>query len=192
MNEEDDMSEAAENKYGTTPYSPTSRLNLGDEPRASKLTKTMIWPLLALNVLTSVLGLIHLQAVDLETYYAEVLPPEQTQEMSPDMLQSMHTWTIISFVGFAALSVILFLIVALGLRANKTWARFIGLIFAILFILSEGLSLMFTVDYGQLGPLEIFSAVLGWVAVLVTIWWVVQAMNKETAQWFGMHRRLDR
>lgn len=185
------MSEASENKYGTTPYSPTQQANLGEEPRSSKLTKSLIWPLLALNVIISVLGIIHLQTVDTQEYYNQVLPPEQTQGMTPEMMDTMHTWTILSFIGFGALSVILFLIVGLGLRANKTWARFIGLIFAILFLLSEGLSLLFTVDYGQLQTLELFSAVLSWVAVLVTIWWIVQAMSKPTAQWFGIHRRLQ-
>lgn len=185
------MSEASENKYGTTPYSPTARPDLGEEPRSSKLTKSLIWPLLLLNVLTSVLGIIHLQTVDTVQYYEQNLPPEQAQGLTPDMLDTMHTWTIISFIAFAALAVILFLIVGLGLRANKTWARFMGLILAILFILSEGLSLLFTVDYGQLAPIELVSAILGWVAVLLTIWWIVQAMNKQTAQWFGIHRRLQ-
>lgn len=191
MSEEDEMSEASENKYGTTPYAATERPALGDEPRPSKLTKSLIWPLLALNVMISVLGIIQLQTVDTEEYYNRVLPPDQVQGLTPEMMDSMHTWTIISFIGFGALSVILFLIVGLGLRATKTWARFIGLVLAILYILSEGLSLLFTVDYGQLQTLELLSAVLSWVAVLLTIWWIVQAMNKQTAQWFGIHRRLQ-
>ncbi|MDN5731475.1 MAG: hypothetical protein L0K07_09565 [Yaniella sp.] len=191
MNEEDEMPEASENKYGTTPYSATQRSNLGEEPRSSKLTKSLIWPLLALNVIITVLGLIHLQTVDTTEYYNEVLPPDQAQGLTPEMVDTMHTWTIISFIGFGALSVILFLIVGLGLRATKTWARFMGIVFAVLFILSEGLSLLFTVNYGELQTLELFNAVLSWVAVLLTIWWIVQAMNKQTAQWFGFHRRLQ-
>ncbi len=185
------MSEASESKYGTTPYSATERPAIGDEPRPSKLTKSLIWPLLALNVMISVLGIIQLQTVDTEEYYNQVLPPDQVQGLTPDMMDSMHTWTMISFLGFGVLSVILFLIVGLGLRATKTWARFMGLVLAILYILSEGLSLLFTVDYGQLGTFELLSAALSWVAVLLAIWWIVQAMNKRTAQWFGIHRRLQ-
>ena len=185
------MSEASENKYGTTPYSTIDRSDIGEEPRSSKLTKTLIWPLLGLNVLTTVLGFIHLQTVDTVEYYNQALPPEQMQGMTPEMLESMHTWTSMSFIGVGALSVILFVIVGLGLRATKTWARFLGLVFAILFILSEGLSLLFTVNYGELATIELLAAVLSWVAVLLTIWWIVQAMNKQTARWFGMHRRLQ-
>lgn len=185
------MSEVPGNKYGTTPYSPNTMPSLGEEPRSSRLTKSLIWPLLVLNVLTTVLGTIYLVTVDKQEYYAQSLPPEQFEQMTPEMLEAAHPWTIGSVVGLGALIVILFLIVGLGLRANKTWARFIGLVCAFLFLLSEGISLVFTVNYGDLHTIELISAILSWVTVLLTIWWIVQALNKNTAQWFAMHRRLQ-
>lgn len=184
------MSDAPDNKYGTTPYSPETTSAHGNEPRSSKLTKSLVWPLLVLNVITSVLGIIHLRGVDQEQYYSQALPPEQAQDLTPETLEAMHLWTTVSFIGFAALAVILFLIVGLGLRATKTWARFMGLVLAILFIVSEGFSLLFSVDYGQLATIELVNAIISWVAILVTVWWIVQAMTKSTAQWFAMHRRL--
>lgn len=185
------MSEASGNKYGTTPYSPHGKSSLGEEPRSSRLTKSLIWPLLVLNVITTVLGTIYLATVDKQEYYSQTLPPEQFEQMSPEMLEAAHPWTIASVVGFGALVVILFLIVGLGLRANKTWARFIGLVCAFLFLLSEGISLVFTVNYGELHTIELISAVLGWVTILLSIWWIVQALSKSTAQWFAIHRRLQ-
>lgn len=191
LSEEDVMSEASENKYGTQPYSATAMPDVGDEPRSSKLTKSLIWPLLLLNVIISVLGTIYVATVDVEEYYAQSIPPEQLEQMTPEMLEAAHPWTIGSVVGFGVLTIILFLIVGLGLRANKTWGRFLGLIFAFIFVVFQGVSLLFMTDYSQLATLELISTVVTWLTILVTIWWIVQAMSKQTGRWFAIHRRLQ-
>ncbi len=185
------MSEAANNRYGTNPYSPAQMPDLGDEPRSSKLTKTLIWPLLILSTLTTILSVVEMLTVDPEEYYSQVLPPEQLQDATPAMLDTMHTWSLISFIGFGLLMIILFVIVGIGLRATRPWARFTGLVFAFLFVLSEGLSLVFSVNYGQLEPLELVAAILTWLSVLLTIYWIIQAMSKPTSRWFSIHRRLQ-
>jgi len=185
------LSEAPNNKYGTTPYSPTEISDLGDEPRSSKLTRTLIWPLLVLSALTSILSVVEMFTVAPEEYYSQILPPEQLQDATPAMLDTMHTWSLISYIGFGLLMVILFVIVGLGLRATRPWARFTGLVFAFLFVISEGLSLVFSVNYGQLEPLELVAAILTWLSVLLTIYWIIQAMSKPTSRWFSIHRRLQ-
>lgn len=183
--------EIPHNKYGTTPYSPTNTQSLGEEPRPARLTKMLIWPLLALHVLTSILGLMSLQSEGAAAYFEQSLPPDELAQLDPDMLDTMYSASIAFFIGFAVLNVILFVVVGLGLRANKNWARFVGLVLGILFLVSAAYTLVFATPYGDLAGLDLFNTIISWVIVLVTIWWIIQALDKRTAQWFSMHRRLQ-
>lgn len=191
MNEDNSMSETPENKYGTTPYSAMKLPDLGDEPRASKMTKMLVWPLMALHLISTVLLEIQMLQVDPETYYGQMLPPEQAEQLTPEALDTLATWSTVTNVATATITLVLFVIVGLGLRANRTWARFLGLVLAFLFLLISGYSLLLATDYGNLATIELFIAVLGWVTVLLTIWWIVQAMSRETTQWFAIHTRLQ-
>src|SRR5699024_9729676 len=130
--------------------------------------------------------------VDPEEYYSQLLPPEQLQVATPAMLDAMHTWSLISLICFGLLMIILFILVGMGRRAIRPWARFTGLVFGFLFVFSEGLGSVFSVKYGQVEPLELVAAILRWLSVLLTIYWIIQAMSKSTSWWFGLHRRLQR
>ena len=179
------------NKYGTTPYSPTNAQNIGEEPHAVRLTKTLIWPLLALHVFSSIIGLVSIQSEGAAAYFEQNLPPGEIAQVTPDMLETMYTASLAFFIGFAVLNVILFFVVGLGLRANKNWARFVGLVLAILFLISAAYTLLFATPYGDLPGWELLNTIVSWVIVLVTVWWIIQALNKRTSQWFAMHRQLQ-
>src|SRR5699024_12469666 len=113
------MSEASNNKYGTAPYSPTQMPDFGDEPRSATLTKTLIWPLLILSALTSILIVVEMLTVDPEDYYSQLLPPEQLQDATPAMLDTMHAWSLISFIRFWILLIFLFLLVGIAVCATR-------------------------------------------------------------------------
>src|SRR5699024_12261243 len=96
------------------------------------------------------------------------------------------------FILFGFLMTSLFVMVGVGLRATRLWLCFRCLVFAFLFVFSVGLSLVFSVNYGQLEPLELVAAILTWLSVLLPIYWIIQAMSKSTSWWFVLHRRLQR
>lgn len=120
--------EPAQHKHGTTPDSPLNAQSLGTEPRSARLTKSLIWPLLALHILTSVLGLVMIQSQDAAEYFTRMLPPGELAQLEPGMLDTMMTAAVSFFIAMSVLNIIVFVIIGLGVRANKNWARFVGLI----------------------------------------------------------------
>lgn len=175
--------ETPPDNYGTTPY---------EEPRSVRLTKTLIWPLLILHVLSVVLSLIAVQSLGPEEYLRENLRASEFGQLTPDMLDATFTVSLVAFVGFALVNVALFVVVGLGLRANRHWARFLGLVLAILFLISALYSLLFATLYTELSGLMLVEMLISWLIVILTIWWIMQALDKNTGEWFAMHRELQR
>lgn len=180
-----------QHRSGTTSSSQRNVSSMSSEPRPARLTKSLIWPLLALHILTSVLGMVTMQAQDAAEYFAQLLPPAELAQLDPAMLETMLTATVAFFIGFSVLNIVVFVIIGLGLRANRNWARFVGLILAILFLLSAAYTLLFATDYGNLPSMELFSTIISWVIVLITLWWMIQAFDKRTTAWFWQHRKLQ-
>lgn len=185
------MSQTPENKYGTTPYSPTDLSNIGTEPRSSRLTKSLVWVLMILHILSAVIGILAMRADGPEAYLEAYMPPNEFQTMTPDMLDTVFGAAIVMAIVMAAINVALFVIVGLGLRANRNWARFMGLVLAILFLISAAYSLLFATNYGEQSGLMMLNTILSWVIVLVTIWWIIQALDKQTHRWFVLHKSLQ-
>ena len=185
------MTETPENKYGTTPYAPTDINNIGTEPRSARLTKSLVWVLLILHVLAGVIGIVAMQADGPEAYLEAYLPPNEFQAMTPEMLDTAFAATLVMSIVMMALNVVLFVIVGLGLRANRNWARFVGLVLAILFLISSAYSLLFATDYGNQSGMMLFGTIVNWFIVLVTIWWIIQALDKQTHRWFALHKSLQ-
>lgn len=185
------MSETPENKYGTSPYSPTDMTNIGEEPRSARRTKSLVWVLMGLHLLSTIIGVVAMQAQGPAAYLEASLPPGQYQELTPDMLDTMFGVTLIMFLVVAAINLALFLVVGLGLRANRNWARFMGLVLAILFLLSSAYTLLFATNYGSQSGAMLLNTILSWVIVIVTIWWIIQALDKQTHRWFMLHKSLQ-
>ena len=185
------MTDTPENKYGTTPYSPTDMTNIGNEPRSARLTKSLVWVLMILHVLAGVIGIVAMQTAGPAGYLEAYLPPNEYQAMTPQMLDTAFAATLVMAIVLLAINVVLFVIVGLGLRANRNWARFMGLVLAILFLISSAYSLLFATDYGAQSGMMLFSTIVNWVIVLVTIWWIIQALDKQTHRWFALHKSLQ-
>lgn len=173
----------------TTTHTASAQQLIGNEPRAARLTKTLIWPLMALHLLSTLVGFISMKSQDASEYFAEVLPPGQSKSMTPELLETMFTASIVFFLTFGVINAVIFAVVGLGLRANRTWARFIGLILAVLFVLISAYTLLIATNYGGLQGLELFSTILSWAIVVVTLVWIIQAMQSQTTVWFALHRR---
>lgn len=175
-------------RYGTEPYRPDTIETLGPEPRSSRLTKSLVWVLMGLHAVSSIIGLVALRGQDPAAYFEAYLPPAETAQMSPDMIATMFQTTVVFFIVFAVINLALFVIVGLGLRATKNWARFMGLILGGLFLLSSAYTLLFATDYSNLPGPDFLNTMLSWVILLITVWWGAQALSKATARWFAAHR----
>ena len=185
------MTQTPENKYGTTPYSPADMSNIGEEPRSARLTKSLVWVLMILHVLSGVIGIVAMQSAGAQAYLEAYLPPNEFQTMSPEMLDTAFGAIVVMSIVIMGINVVLFLIVGLGLRANRNWARFMGLVLGILFLISSAYTLLFATDYGDQSGMMLFGTIVSWVIVLVTIWWIIQALDKQTHRWFALHKSLQ-
>lgn len=172
----------------TPPNEPSS---LDVAPRSVQLTKSLVWPLLGLHALSAVISIIAMRSQGATEYFRNYLPPAEFEALTPDVLGTMFTAATASFIAFAAINAALFVVVGLGLRANRGWARFLGLVLAVLFLISAAYTLLFATSYGELSGLVFVETIISWVIVLITVWWIVQALNKDTARWFAMHRELQ-
>lgn len=172
----------------TPPNEPTS---LGEAPRSVQLTKTLVWPLLGLHALSAVVSIMAMRSQGATEYFQHYLPPAEFETLTPDTLGTMFTAATVSFIVFALLNAALFVIVGLGLRANRNWARFLGLVLAVLFLISAAYTLLFATSYGELSGMVFVDTIISWVIVLITVWWVIQALDKHTGQWFAIHRELQ-
>lgn len=166
--------------------------HLGTEPRSVRLTRTLVWPLLVLHAISAALSIIAMRSLGATAYFRQYLPTAEFQQLTPDRLDTTFTAATVSFIGFAVINAALFVIVGLGLRNYRNWARFLGLVLATLFLISAVSTLVFATSYGDLSGLELFETMLSWVIVGVTVWWAIQAFHKNTAQWFAIHRQLQR
>lgn len=180
------------NKYGTPEYSAMNYDQLGSEPRSARLTKSLVWVMLVISALSTILGWVALQAAGAEQYLEQNVPAGQLQEITPDMLDTVFASVIVFYLVFALITLGLYVVVGLGLKGNKNWARVLGLILGILFLLSAAYTLLLGTDYGNLPGMELMNTILTVVLVLITVWWIIQAVNKDTNRWFTMHRSLQR
>ena len=161
-----------------------------EEPRAVRLTKALVWPLMVLHILSAVLGTISIQSMGPGAYFEQYLPPEEFEDLSPERLDAMFSAAQVWFIGFAVFNVVVFVIIGLGLRADQYWARFAGLVLAILFLISAAYTLLFATSYGELSGLAFVEPIMSWIIVFVTVWWISQALDKRTGQWFADHREV--
>ena len=176
---------ASSHKVGTM----TQGHPISAEPRAVQLTKSLVWPLMVLHVISAILGLAIMRSAGPTVYFEQYLPPREFEQATPKLLDTMFSAAQAAFIGFAAINAILFAVVGLGLRANRHWSRFLGLAFGILFLVSAAYSLLFATSYAELSGLAFFETMLSWVIVVVTVWWIIQALNKRTGEWFASHRQ---
>lgn len=172
----------------TLPNEPSS---LDVAPRSVQLTKLLVWPLLGLHALSAVVSIMAMRSQGATEYFRHYLPPAEFEALTPDLLGTMFTAATASFIGFALINAALFVVVGLGLRANRNWARFLGLVLAVLFLISAAYTLVFATAYGELSGLVFVDTIVSWVIVVITVWWVVQALDQRTAHWFAMHRELQ-
>ncbi|OFR90750.1 hypothetical protein HMPREF2863_05810 [Micrococcus sp. HMSC067E09] len=173
-------------RYGTTPYEAYGMQRLEEPPKyRALLTATLVS--LAVYVVSAVPGFLMLgDAAGFRSMIDESIA-EQGRQLSADQLESIDqvlgivTGMGMAFMAFWMLVVVgLYLLVYVGLRGRRNWARVTGIVFAILALVFT-LPSLFALPF--MGGAGMFSAVVSLVSVAVDIWWLVLAFNGQISRY---------
>lgn len=172
--------QSAGNYYNTAAYDPNQVYGgIGEEPAGSKMMKKIILILMGIQVLGLLLGLF---LIDDATVEAAMTANMSAQEAAQFGSGGMKGFFIATLIGVAIVQLGLFLLVYLGLRANKNWARILGLVFAFIGAISWLFGLFQPgTAYG------IVSMIMSLGSLALTVWWIILAFQKPQAQWYAAH-----
>lgn len=176
---------AADGRYGTQPYGVGGQYGTVPEPKKFRTLLTLTLVSAALWVLSSLPGLFAFD--DIMATVTGTL--DDQPDFSAQDLEAFTTFArtvgIASFVVTLIIGLGLYALVYFNLRGVKNWARVLGIVFAILGVLSI---------FSAVGYLFSTSLVVNLMGVLtiayvvVNILWLVVAFNKDVADWFRQGR----
>lgn len=156
-----------QNQYGAAQYNPYQAGNAPQRPVAydSLLKLTMIS--LVVYVINQGLGIV-----------LNMQDPTGTADTYPG-----------AYLGGAifglSLGVLVYILVLNGLKKVKGWARVLGIVLAIIYVLISLLGVLAIAIGGALG---VIAGLISLVAVVVNIMWLIKAFNGQTAAYFAAHK----
>lgn len=170
-------------KYGTSAYDSGAVGQPLAEPRKWGLLKTLTLVSFAAYVLSGILAFFSLDEETVRTQLQDQMAA-QGQAVSGEQLDQLVSAGVVGGMAFAignlVVAVVLYLVVFLGLRKVKNWARILGTVLA-------AVGALFTV-YALFGigammdanaALGIASLILSVAYLVVNIVWIVIAFAKE-------------
>lgn len=172
-------------RYGTQPYGVGGQYGTVPEPARFRTLLTLTLVSAALWVLSALPGFFVLDEL-LGGVLGEI---ESQPGISPQEVEAVN-----AFVGTAGMiGMVISVLVGLGLyalvyfnlRGVKNWARILGIVFAILGVLSifQGIGYLFSSNI-----LVVLSGALTIAYVVVNIVWLVTAFRRDVADWFRQGR----
>ena len=172
-------------RYGTQPYGVGGQYGTVQEPAKFRTLLTLTLASAALYVLSALPALFAMDEI-LDVTMADVaVQPGVTAEDVEMAASFMRTAGLVGLVIAVLIGLGLYALVYFNLRGVKNWARVLGIVFAIIGLLSlfQGIAYLFTGN-----PLIILSGVLTIAYVVVNIVWLVVAFRRDVADWFRQGR----
>lgn len=167
-------------KFGTQAYDPNAYGGPVGEP--DKFRKLKLFTLISLGVymVNQLVGLIMFGSEDFRDETIAEL--QQTYADAGMTLEASEIDGIISaglvfYAVFALIFLGLYLLVYFGLRADKNWARILGIVFAIIG------SVFGLAGFAISGFSDILTVIVTLVWIAVNIFWLVLAFNADVAQY---------
>ncbi|ROR72285.1 hypothetical protein [Bogoriella caseilytica] len=169
-------------KFGTQGYQPGSYGGPLERPKEFGLLLTMTLVIFALDLVSTVLGLIPVFTGELED--------TMRTEMEAAGASAADIDTALSLIAVGAgvfalilliVSIGLYLLVYFGLRAQKNWARITGIVLGILGVLFTLGSLVTGLGAAFATPVMIVSSVVTLLWVAGAIYWLILAFNSKVA-----------
>lgn len=171
-------------KFGTEAYNPQAFGGPVEEP--AKFRSLKIFTLVS-GGLFLISGVMMLLMFNNDSFREAMIDDLMTtyQEMGVAMerteVESVYGWFSTGTTIFVLVLLGIYALVYFGLRANKNWARILGIIFAII-------SVVFSVLGFAMGEINL-SMLISLVWLGVNVYWLVLAFNSEVADYLFQHKR---
>ncbi len=172
----------AGSKFGTEGYAPGAFGGPMAEPKKFQTLKMLTLVSLGLYVIGGIIGFIPMFGSDAEQQVREQL---ESQNVAVDD-QTIQGAIAVGAVFAGVMMVIglaIYLLVFFGLRARKNWARIVGIIFAILGVVSTLYSLVMDTEMAFMNAAAVVGTVLTIASAAVAIYWLVLAFDGQVKQY---------
>lgn len=172
----------ASSKFGTEGYAPGAFGGPMAEPKKFQTLKMLTLVSLGLYVIGGIIGFIPLFGSEAEQQIREELERQNVtvddQVIQGSIMIGAAVAGIMLVIGLAV-----YLLVYFGLRAKKNWARILGIIFAILGIVSTLYSLVIDTEMAFINAAAAVGTVLTIASAAVAIYWLVLAFDGQVKQY---------
>lgn len=173
-------------KFRTAAYDPTRTYDtvLG-RPRQLEVLRKLTIVSFVLYLVSSVVGTIMAMDESLMRHSLEQTGAF-TETQINDALEGAATIGLITSIVMAAVAVILYVVVIIGVSRAKNWGRIMGIVLAIIGGLFTLYGLVTSLgDFAVAPGLLTVSTVIivAWLAV--TIWWIIIAFNTHVRSYFA-------
>lgn len=179
-------------KYGTAAYDSGAVGQPMTEPKKWGLLKTLTLASFAVYIISGLLSFVGLDEDTIRTQLQDQMAA-QGQSLSGEELDQFVSVGMVSGMAFAignlVVAVVLYLVVLLGLRKVKNWARILGTVLAAIgaLITAFGLTGIGAMMEGN-ATVGIISLVLSIVYIVVNVVWIVTAFSKESNAYVASRR----
>lgn len=181
-------------KYGTAPYDPNAFGGPVQEPKEYGLLMKLLYGVFGIYLINQLLGLLatfddsFVDAVR-EEYETNPALAGYTDAQIDEMMDMVLPMAIGMTIFFMVVGVGLFLLVIMGLRRKKDWARVTGIVFAIIGAVFSILGAL----YQMTGMMATMAGMLSMVLMLayigLTIAWLVMAFNRNVRDYLSWFKR---
>ncbi|MDO4240361.1 hypothetical protein, partial [Micrococcus sp.] len=173
-------------RFGTQAYGADGQYGTVTEPAKFRKLLTLTLASAAVYLLSLIPGLLG----GTDGFRAQLEEQLRTQPgITPEDIAAFTDLAGVFFIGTVVGSLVialaLYLVVYLGLRKAKNWARILGIVLAILGTLSTLVGLITLAATGQW-----ISLLLSLAFIVVNILWLVHAFDKDVAAYTKQGRRL--
>ena len=184
--------EAPGSRYGTQAYTPQAQYDVMQEPKKYRTLLTLTLASLGLYVLNLLLSML-MTGDDKYRRYLEESATAGGQPLSADELEQITSVMNLMMIGTILVSgiigIAMYLLVYLGLKKKKGWARILGIVFAILGVLSTAGSLI-TIGATASGALLVALLLVSVAFLVVNVLWLVHAFAKEVTAYLQQQKFL--
>lgn len=167
----------AGSKFGTEAYDPHAAYG-GPMQRPKSFDR--VRQLTIVSFLTYMLSSgLSMVVLNDEQLYREQLEA-QGQEATQEALDFMTMSALVGGILMLVVGLVIYLVVLLGLKNAKNWARILGTVFCALGIISMAFSLTGIGALLSAGALGIIVLVTSLLFILVNVMWLISAFSKDT------------
>lgn len=167
-------------KFGTEAYHPNAYGGPVEQPDKFRKLKLFTLVSLAIFLFNQVVSFVMISSAEYRNEMINDLEQQMSatgQAFDRDQLETYVDAVVGVSVAIALIGVAIYLLVFFGLRANKNWARIVGIVFAMLGAVVSVAGFVFG------GASDIITVVVTLLWVGVNIYWLVLAFSPDVGRY---------